>query len=223
MDRKDLWDIAQQLRDVLPMHVLDDTDGRLLFADLHLRRCAAGEIIYERGDAAADAFVVHQGGVKSVLEDEEGRELLVGRHARGEFFGTLGLFKPGPRETTAVALVPTTVLQIGRAGARCVLARNPLASSFLFERMAETIEHLAQQVEAIVFLDVRGRLARHLLDVARLGDVELHQEEIAAAIGANVFTVNKMLAEFARRRLISVARRRVHILDGTRLRQEIRP
>jgi CRP-like cAMP-binding protein len=215
--------MAQQLRDVLPLHVLDETDGQELFAHLRARRCAAGELVYERGDPAADTFVVHHGAVKLVLQDQQGRELLVGRHARGEFFGTLSLFKQTPRECTAVAMVPTTLLRIGRSGARRVLARNPVASSFLFERMAEKIERLEQQIEAIAFLDVRGRLARQLLELGSFGDVGLRQEEIAGAIGANVFTVNKTLAEFARRRLVRVARRRVFILDEARLRLEIRP
>ena len=223
MEKNALWDMAQELRDVLPLHVLDDVEGQELFFHLRLRRVVGDEIIYDRGDPAADTFVVHQGMVKSVLQDEQGRELLLRRYGRGEFFGTLPLFRDGPRESTVIALVPTTVFQIGRVGARRVLARNQLAASFMFERMAKTIEHLANQVETIVFLDVRGRLARHLLELARHGEVRLRQEEVAAAIGANVFTVNKTLAEFGRRGLIRVRRRCVHLLDETRLRHEIRP
>lgn len=223
MESNALWDMAQDLRDVLPLHVLDDEEGQMLFAHLRMRRFARDEVIYDRGDPPTDTFVVHHGMVKSVLQDEQGRELLLKRYGRGEFFGTLGLFRDGPRESTLIALVPTTALQIGRAGALRVLAGNPRATSFMFERMAETIEHLANQVEAIVFLDVRGRLARHLIEIARHGEVKLRQEDVAATIGASVFTVNRTLAEFGRRGLIRVGRRCVHVLDEAQLRHEIRP
>src|SRR5207302_3605097 len=127
------WDMAQELRDVLPMDLLDDIEGHVLFSQLRLRRFDKDEVIYHRGDPAGDTFVVHRGIVKSVLHDEQGRELLLNRYARGEFFGTLALFRAGPRESTVVALVPTAVFQIGRAGALHVLARNPRATAFMFE------------------------------------------------------------------------------------------
>jgi CRP-like cAMP-binding protein len=222
MERNALWGMAQELRDVLPLHVLDGVEGQTLFSHLRLRRFAANEVVYHRGDPAADTFVVHQGMVKSMLQNEQGHELVLKRYGRGEFFGTLALFRDGHRESTVSALVATTVLQIGRAGAQHVLARNPRATSFMFERMAETIEQLACQVEAIVFLDVRGRLARHLLELRRRGEATLRQEELAAAIGANVFTVNKTLADFGRRRLVRIERRCVHVLDEAQLREEIR-
>ena len=133
------------------------------------------------------------------------------------------LFRKGPRESTVTALVPSTVLQIAHADALHVLERNPQAMHFMFERMAETIDRLSDQFAARVFLDVRGRLARYLLETCPLGDAALRQEDIAAAIGANVFTVNKTLAEFERRGLIDVERRRVRILEEDQLRQEIRP
>lgn len=223
MQSNALWEMAQELRDVLPLQVLDDLEGQLLFSQLRMRRVVAGEVIYYRGDPAADTFVVHRGMVKSVLQDEQGRELLLKRYGRGEFFGTFALFRDGPRESTVIALVPTTLLQIGRGGALHVLARNPRATSFMFELMANTIEHLANQVEAIVFLDVRSRVARHLLELARHGEVTLRQEDVAAAIGANVFTVNKTLAEFGRRGLIRIKRRCVNVLDEDQLRHEVRP
>ena len=218
-----LWNMAQELRDVLPLHVLDEAEGEELFSQLRCRRFAAGEIVYHRGDLGTDTFVVHDGVVKSLLHDEQGRELLIGRHARGEFFGTLALFKPGPRESSAVAQVRTTALQIRREGALKVLGRNPEATSFLFARMAETIEQLALQVEAIAFLDVRSRLARYLMDDRGFGAAGFRQEDIAAAVGANIYTVNKTLRDFARRNLVTVERRRVHILDEAQLRLEIRP
>ena len=222
MQQSGLWDMAQELRDVLPLQVLDDLEGELLFSHLRLRRFAPNEVIYHSGDPAADTFVVHQGTVKSVLHDEQGRELLLNRHRRGEFFGTLALFRSGPRESTVTALVPTTLLQIGRAGALRVLARNPRATSFMFERMAETIERLANQVETIVFLDVPGRLARYLGEFEPSDDVPVRQEDIAAAIGTTRFIVNRTLAGFARRGLIVIGRQRVRVLDAAGLRREIR-
>jgi len=44
----------------------------------------------------------------------------------------------------------------------------------------------------------------------------------AAAIGSTRETVNKTLADFEKRGLIKVERRRVHVLDQEALRREVR-
>src|SRR5207237_9496270 len=114
-------------------------DGAQPSYDVPRGRCDAGDAVYHRGDRAADTFVVHRGLVKSLLQDENGRDLLVGLYGRGEFFGTLTLFQNGTRESTAVAVVPTTVMQIARADALRVLEANPRAMYYMFERLANTI------------------------------------------------------------------------------------
>src|SRR5438105_13331005 len=103
MGNSTLWNMAQELRDVLPLDVLSDAEGRELYSHMHLRRFAEGEIVYHRGDPAVDTFVVHRGLVKALLQDENGRDLLVGLYGRGEFFGTLTLFQNEARESTVVA------------------------------------------------------------------------------------------------------------------------
>ena len=222
MGNSTLWEMAQELRDVLPLHVLSDADGHELYTHMHLRRFGQGEVVYHRGDPAADTFVVHRGLVKSLLQDENGRDLLVGLYGRGEFFGTLTLFENGPRETTVVAVVPTAIMQISRADALRVLERNPRAMHFMFERLARTIHQLSGMLEGIVFLDVPGRLARLLVELEGPATLPLTQDDIASAIGSTRDTVNKTLADFAERGLIKVERRRVRVLDHNALRQEVR-
>ena len=222
LDFEAVWKMADELRDVLPIFTLTEPERRELVAHMHVRRFRPAEVLYHRGDPAADTFVVHQGLVKSLLHDEEGHELLIALYGRGDFFGTLSLFEQAPRESTVEAIIPTTVLQITRADALHVLEQNPKAMYFMFERLAASIHQLAAMLEGIVFLDVPGRLARYLVVLERLDGVALTQDDIAAAIGASRERVNKTLADFERRGLIRVDRRQVQIVDEPKLRREIR-
>src|SRR5260221_560064 len=101
VDFEAVWKMADELRDVLPIFALTEPERRELVAHMHVRRFRPAEVVYHRGDPAADTFVVHQGLVKSLLHDEEGHELLIGLYGRGDFFGTLSLFEQAPRESTA--------------------------------------------------------------------------------------------------------------------------
>jgi len=181
------------LGDVLPLEILPEIDRYELATHMTVRKFKQDEIVYHQGDPAAHAFVVFEGLVKNLLLDENGHELLVSLHMRGEFFGELAFFEEkAPRDGTAAAVMPSTVLQIERDGALAVLRRNEEARRFMFAKLTHTIRNL-----------------------------EGKAEDLAAAIGSTRMTVNKLLADFERRGLIDVAHRNVRVLDEPLLLREI--
>ena len=216
--------MAGTLADVLPIEILPEVDRRELASHMTLRKFKQDEVVYHQGDPAAHWFVVFEGLVKVLLLDENGRELLISLHSRGEFFGELVIFEDKvPRDGTAVSVIPTSVFQIDRDGSLTVLKRNEEARAHMFERLSRSIRNLEGQVEDFAFLDVTIRLAKYLVEVARLGrPLPLTQDDLAAAVGSTRMTVNKLLADFERRGLIDVERRNVRVLDETSLLREIR-
>jgi CRP-like cAMP-binding protein len=63
---------------------------------------ADGEVIFSRGDAAADMYIVRSGSVDIVAWGTDGPVVLEHIEAGG-FFGEMALFSPGPRSASAVA------------------------------------------------------------------------------------------------------------------------
>ncbi len=215
--------MANELRDVLPLSALSEADGMELVSHMHVRRLGEDDVVYRQGDSAGDVFVVHRGLVKSLITTVEGRELLIGLYGRGEFFGTLALFKPnGLRESTVVATMPTTVLQVPAVAALRVLERNWQAMQFLAGRYVRMIEKLSAVIDGLGSLDLRGRLTLWLLELERHADAGFTQQDLAAAVAGSRESVNRMLMDFERRGLVEVEPRRVHVLDRDRLRREIR-
>ena len=223
MRPEEILALASTLGDVLPLEILPDADRLELGNSMAVRKFKADEVVYHQGDPASHAYVMVDGLVKVLLLDENGRELLVSLHRRGEFFGELALFEQAPRDGTAVCVVATTALQIARDGALRVLGRNDGARSYMFERLTRTIRKLESQVGDLAFLDVASRLAKYLVEVGRAGKpMPLTQDDLAAAIGSTRMTVNKLLADFERRGLIEVARRNIRVLDESSLLREVR-
>ena len=211
------------LGDVLPLEILPEIDRYELATHMAVRKFKQDEIVYHQGDPAGHAFVVFEGLVKNLLLDENGHELLVSLHMRGEFFGELAFFEEkAPRDGTAAAVMPSTVLQIERDGALAVLRRNEDARRFMFAKLTRTIRNLEGKAEDLAFLDVASRLAKYLVECSRMHRaVPLTQDDLAAAVGSTRMTVNKLLADFERRGLIDVARRNVRVLDEPLLLREI--
>jgi CRP/FNR family cyclic AMP-dependent transcriptional regulator len=221
VDFDKLWAMADELRDVVPIELLTEDERRAIVARMRARSFRAGEVVYHRGDPGMDAFLVHHGLLKSLLVDSNGRELVVGLHSPGDFVGTGGLFREAPRESTVVAILPATLLQIPRADARQVLERNPQAMYFMYDKLLTSNDELTAQLENVVFLRVAGRVARYIVELKQRQGISLTQDDFAAAIGATREQVNRTLADFERRGLIRLNRRAIEILDEPALRREI--
>ena len=221
-DLKAIMEYAGKLRDVLPIHILEQTDKEDLARQMHVRHFKADEVIYHQGDPAGDAQVVYQGLVKVMLVNAEGDEVLVTLLRRGEFFGEVALFNDSERDETIVAVMHTTTLQLSRESCHRVLDRNEKTRDWMFHHLTESIERLQKRFQSMVFLDVPGRLACYLLELKAVGgDLPIRQDDLAAAIASTRVTVNKILADFERRGLVRVSRRKFEILDSDGLEKEM--
>ncbi|MCP5096165.1 MAG: cyclic nucleotide-binding domain-containing protein, partial [Chloroflexi bacterium] len=67
-----------------------------------------------QGEMGTDMFIIGEGAVKVVLEDEHGRELLLNEYGPGKVFGELALLSQQPRAATIVATAPTTLHKLTR-------------------------------------------------------------------------------------------------------------
>jgi CRP-like cAMP-binding protein len=96
--------------------------------------------------------------------------------------------------------------------------------------LSARIRYTTAQAERLAFLDVSGRVASKLLELAdRYGvqddgieiELELTQTELASWVGANRKSVNRALANFRDQGLIRVQRHKITILDARALRRQI--
>ena len=134
---------------------------------------------------------------------------------RGDLFGEMGLFDGHGRSAEARALEPSEVcvFPYGRCAplyeARPALLWDVVA--LLADRIRTTDEALADSV----FLDVTGRTAKRLLELAGDADeftLPITQEELAGMVGASRERVNKAIASFVRLGWIDQADRRYRII-----------
>ena len=120
----------------------------------------------------------------------------------GALFGEMPMFDDGTRSATARALTTVHVC-VGFDDVREVLVDRPDCcgpSSILAGRLRATDEALADAM----FLDVTGRTAKRLLELADGEDefrMPLTQEELAGMVGASRERVNKAIATFVEARL----------------------
>jgi CRP-like cAMP-binding protein len=203
---------------------LGPSDRLTLAGRMRPRHFARDEVIFHRDDEAGQVYLIIAGTVKVSVPDEAGREVVVALERGGDVFGELALFDDARRSATVTAVTETSALSLGRADFIAVLERNPDAMRNMLGLLAKTVRRSTGHVEDLVFLDVPGRVAKCLIDIADASGsdtVELTQEDLAAFVGAARVSVNRVLADFEHRSAITIGRRHIEIVDREALRREI--
>jgi CRP/FNR family transcriptional regulator, cyclic AMP receptor protein len=196
-----------------------------LAAAAEVRVFNRGDVIFTEGDEPAELFVVVGGRVAIANKSIDGRESVVALMERGDLFGEMPLFDGLARSAEARALEASEVVAIPYVPLRDLYRSRPellwSVVALLATRLRSTDEALADSV----FLDVTGRTAKRLLELA--GDAEefslpITQEELAGMVGASRERVNKAIASFVRLGWIEQADRRYHITNREQLARRAR-
>lgn len=200
--------------------------------DVVERRFSQGEVIFREGDPGQVLYMVRSGQVRIFVNGIHGSEtsvILCGRP--GEVFGELAVIDGLPRSATAVALVETVLLTIGRENFRQHMRQSPqLALNFLNE-LSVRVRYNTRQMNSLTSMDVPQRLARKLMELAQsYGKAEdkgvritmpLTQSDLASLIGATRESINKSLKDFRLREWIQMHQGEIVILDPEALRSQV--
>ncbi len=188
-------------------------------------RLARNEVLFEQGEPADALYVVRSGRVGIGRRSPDGRESLVALMEPGELFGEMPLFDGAPRSASARALGRSQVLKIGFEAVRAELEARPELLWDVVELLAGRLRAADDALADAMLLDVTGRTAKRLLELAGGSDefvLPITQEELAGLVGASRERVNKALAAFCRLGWVEQADRRYRILNRERLEQRAR-
>lgn len=209
---------STQLLNELPADVLERLRGQA-----EVRHYERNQVIFEEGEPAEELYVVQSGQVAIATQSVDGRESVVAVLETPALFGELPLFDGGFRSADARALQPTDIVAVRYEHVRAVLDERPQLLWSIVRLLAQRLRATDEALADAVLLDVPGRTAKRLLELAGDGDdlqTSLTQEELAAIIGASRERVNKALATFQRLGWIeSVERGHYRILNRAALQQ----
>jgi CRP-like cAMP-binding protein len=189
------------------------------FAELTRERSyPKGSVILFQDDPGDSLFVLRAGRVKVVLIGEDGREVILGVLEPGAHFGELALIDDQPRSAHVIAMEDAQLLVLRREDFRRRVEANPTVAWALLTELSRRLRRADVKIGGLVLLDVPGRIARLLLDLADEAGTEqiekpLPHQTIAQMIGASRETVSRAMKDFQDAGLIRVERRRISIGD----------
>ena len=199
-----------------------------LLAHCHRRRYTAKSTIIYAGDRCETLFFIVKGSVTILIEDDDGREMIIAYLNSGDFFGEMGLFeKEGvekERSAWVRAKTECEVAELSYAKFRELTLQDPDILFALGSQMAERLRNTTRKVGDLAFLDVTGRVARTLLDLCKQPDAMTHpdgmqikitRQEIGRIVGCSRGMVGRVLKALEEQGLVNV-KGKTMVVFGTR-------
>jgi CRP/FNR family cyclic AMP-dependent transcriptional regulator len=184
-----------------------DPDELAKVASLSQMRSVGKDVaIFHAGDPAEAVFIVARGKVKIVVTSSDGREFILTVLGAGQVFGEMALIEEAPRSASVITATAVELVVISRDDFHHLLATEPRISRKLLAILSRRLRRANTKMESLAYMDVAGRLARYLLDLARdhgqrLGNgwVVVRRpthSDIAHSIGTTRETVSRLINEF---------------------------
>lgn len=166
---------------------------------------SAGQVIFQRGDAGKDLYLVTGGRVRLSILSVDGRELSFAHATPGHVFGEIATLDGGRRSADATAVTKVSAMSLSQAVLNRLIEGNTAVTGAVIAFLCARIRDTDQQLEAIALHPIEVRLARLFLSAVRLqpnaaksGKVPLalgmSQSDLGLLIGASRPKVNGALA-----------------------------
>lgn len=206
-----------------PTPEIQNIDGFLQ----HCRRKnyrAKSTIIYA-GDDADSLFYIVSGSVTILIEDDDGREMIVAYLNKGDFFGEMGVFNAEEKRSAWVRCkTECEVAEISYSRFEELRDQYPDILFALGTQLAQRLRDTTRKVGDLAFLDVTGRVAGTLLDLCKQPDAMTHpdgmqikitRQEIGRIVGCSREMVGRVLKTLEDQGLVSVSGKTM-VVYGTR-------
>ncbi len=211
-DSERIGELRELLRIVPLFSGLQDAELDELGRLATLRHYAKDGVVFFEKDVGASFFMIERGRIKVSILGDDGREVILSVLGPGDFFGEMALLDDEPRSATAIAAEATDLISVSRSDFQSAIDKNPEILRALVGVLMDRVRKANHQISTLALLDVYGRVARVLIDMAREegkrlrdGSLEFRRathQEIANRIGTTRETVTRMLKDLERQDLI---------------------
>lgn len=195
-----------------------------------MRNYRRGTYLFYQGDPPGDVFFLDQGRIEISSLSATGRRQLHTTIDHPLLFGELSVLGEMPRSATALALDDSRVWAVDGESFVAFLDSQPRAARGLLRALARQIQAQDSHVEDLLFLDLKGRVAKRLLGLVSPSLDELPDDgatvpsevthaDLASLSGGSRENVTRILSEFQRRGIVRREGRRYVLMKVDALRK----
>jgi CRP-like cAMP-binding protein len=172
-----------------------------------------------QGDPSTDVFMLLEGRLEVSTVSPEAKPQLQTVLEPVRLFGELGVLAGTARTASVLCLEDSRIWTLGREAFTELVEAQPSIAMDLLGAMARQVVSKEAMAEDLVWLDLKGRLAKRLLDLGVQGPdgpavvPPITQADLASMCGVTRESVSKTLMSFERRGIVHREGRSYVLLD----------
>jgi len=191
---------------------IDAEDLPALGARLQQRSVAKGDVLFRAGQRPSGVWIVGAGRFELLLSSRQ-RRAVVGTLRAGDVDGDIPLLLDQPMPYAARAVENGSCLYLSRVNFEALLAEQPAIARRWLASVAQRLATGQRRVVGLLGAGLVRQAARLLLEEATDAIVRLPQRTLAAMLGVQRPSLNKVLKELESDGLIAVRYATIEILD----------
>ncbi len=182
-----------------------DTTITWFLSQCHIHKHSAKSTIIHAGEKAETLYYIAKGSVVVLIKDTDGREMILTYLNQGDFIGEVGLFDQSPVPTRTAFVKAKTACEIAEVSYskfRQLVQVNPEILMRLASQLSHRLQQTSSKVGNLAFMDVQGRIANTLMNLAHQPEAMTHpdgmqikitRQEIGQIVGCSRETVGRIL------------------------------
>lgn len=173
-----------------------------------LRSVPRHGVVVSAGENIDSVYLVLSGVLKVVIGDQEGREVILSILGPGDLFGEMGAIDERPRSATVQATAESSLVVIAQTEFQRCMAENAEVALHVMRNLVKRLRAADRKIESLSLLDVYGRVARVLLDLAddrqgrKVVTRRITRQDISQMVGASREMVSRVMRDLQLRGLI---------------------
>ena len=179
--------------------------------------------IIHAGTESKSLYLILKGSVSIILEEDDEREIIVAYLNAGDFFGEMGLFEAKPQRTAEVRTREVCeIAEIDYDTFHELCQQFPDLSYAVFAQLARRLKNTTRKVTDLAFIDVSGRIARCLIDLANQPEamllpngrqIRITRQEVGRLVGCSREMVGRVLKTLEEQGMIETDGKAILIYD----------
>ena len=194
--------VIATLRQVPFFAALPEADLERLASSARQKKFPKSAVIMSQGDDTDSLYIIASGRIKVGISDQEGKEVILSMLGPGQFFGEMSLIDGHPRSANIETTEASEFVVVNKDDFKLFLSQNfDMALAFMRE-IVRRLREADKKIESLALMDVYGRVARVLLDMAEKtvdGKLvikrRLTKQDIARMIGASREMVSRVMKD----------------------------
>ena len=176
-------------------------------------------VVLTEGEMGDSLYMVESGKVKVFIGDEEGREITLKMLGPGAFFGELSMIDKQARSASVTTTEASTFLVLSHAAFERCIEKAPMIANMVMRMLAQRVREADRKIGTLALMDVYGRVASTLLELAVYNNgklmvsEKLSQQDLANMVGASREMVNRILKDLSERGFISIESKSITIIN----------